>query len=82
MPGYTRHTEYKESPYAADLVKIMKAGQGPYTRKMLADKLAERYPLLSWQELMNEVSSAMFLDRWAKKNRFKTVKHGWYDLNN
>lgn len=81
MPSYTRNTEYKESQYATDLVKIMKAGTGPYTRKMLAEALSEKYPDISRQELMNEVSSAIYQDRWTKKNRFVTVKHGWYYLS-
>jgi hypothetical protein len=82
MPRYSRKTQYKESSYAADLVKIMKAGQGPFTRTMLAEGLSLKYPDLAWQELMNEISSAIQMDRLAKKNRFRLVRHGWYDLPN
>jgi hypothetical protein len=80
MPGYTRRTEYKESPYANDLIRIM-AGKGPYSKSQLAEALGERYPKLTWQELMNEVSYAIQLDSWSKKNRFKRAEKGGYELN-
>jgi len=72
--------EFRESIYAQDLVQIMKAGSGPYTRKMLAQELSKLYPQMYWQDLMNEVSSAIQLDRWSQANRFRAVKKGWYDL--
>jgi len=81
MPGRNPKYEFKESPYARDLVKIMRAGTGPYTRSMLAKELSKRYPRMYWQDLMNEVGSALQLDKWSKANRFKLVKKGWYDLS-
>lgn len=76
-----KHNTYKESEYAADLVKIMKAGTGPYTRSMLARALGEIYPTMYWQELMNEVSGAILMDRLSKAGRFKTVRKGWYNVD-
>ena len=72
---------YTESPYAKDLVKIMKADPGPYTRKMLAEELGKRHKKKYWQELMNEVSSALLLDKLSKATRFKMVSRGWYGLS-
>lgn len=80
MPGRKSNTQYKESKYALDLVKIMQAGTGPYTRSMLARALGELYPAKYWQELMNEVSGAILMDRLSKAGRFKTVRKGWYGL--
>lgn len=73
--------EYTESIYAPDLVKIMAAGEGPFTRKMLAEKLGELHPSMYWQQLMNEVSGALQQDKWSKANRFKVAKKGWYELS-
>jgi hypothetical protein len=81
MPRYKRAVTYKESPYAKDLVIIMKAGKGSYTRSMLAEALEKRYPSLSWQDLLDAVSSAILMDRWSKKNRFEmATTRGWYQL--
>lgn len=71
---------FTESKYAPDLVKIMTAGTGPYSRSMLARELGKLYPGLYWQELMNEVSGAILMDRLSKANRFKVAKKGWYAL--
>jgi hypothetical protein len=79
MPRKKQNT-YRESPYAKDLVKIMQAGAGPYTRSMLAEELGKLYPALYWQTLMNEVSGAMMMDKLSKAGRFVSVKHGWYGL--
>lgn len=79
MPGKKQNT-YRESPYAPDLVKIMQAGTGPFTRSMLATELGKLYPDLYWQTLMNEVSGAMMMDKLSKANRFKVAKKGWYAL--
>lgn len=76
-----KHNTYRESPYAADLVRIMQAGTGPYTRSMLATALGEKYPKMYWQELMNEVSGVILMDRLSKAGRFKAVRHGWYDVD-
>lgn len=73
--------KYKESKYARDLVRIMQPGPGPYTRSMLATELGKRYKKKYWQELMNEVSSAILLDRLSKKNRFRVVRPRWYGLS-
>jgi hypothetical protein len=83
MPGRKSNTTYHESKYAADLVAIMQAGEGPYTRAMLAEELAKRHPSMYWQELMNEVSSTLQQDKWSKANRFKAAKKGkgWYELS-
>ena len=81
MPGRKSNTEYTESKYASDLVRIMRAGTGPYTRSMLANELSKLYPAMYWQELMNEVSGALLMDRLSRKNRFMIVRKGWYDLN-
>lgn len=82
MPGRKSNTEYTESKYASDLVRIMRAGTGPYTRSMLANELSKLYPAMYWQELMNEVSGAIQMDKWSKANRFRPVKgkQGWYEL--
>ncbi len=75
------NTEYKESKYASDLVRIMRAETGPYTRSMLANELSKLYPAMYWQELMNEVSFAIQIDKWPKANRFQPVnKKGYYIL--
>jgi hypothetical protein len=73
---------FTESIYAPDLVKIMQAAEGPFTRKMLAEKLGELHPSMYWQQLMNEVSGALQQDKWSKANRFKVAKKGkgWYEL--
>lgn len=76
-----KYNTYTESPFAADLVKIMQAGTGPYTRSMLARALGEQYPTMYWQELMNEVSGAILMDRLSKAGRFKVVRKGWYDID-
>lgn len=81
MPGRKSNTEYKESKYATDLVRIIQAGEGPYTRAMLATELSKIYPAMYWQELMNEVSGAILMDRLSKAGRFKVVKKGWYDVD-
>lgn len=74
--------EFTESVYAPDLAAIMAAGTGPFTRSMLAEKLGELHPSLYWQQLMNEVSSALQQDKWSKANRFKVAQKGkgWYEL--
>lgn len=72
---------FTESIYADDIANIMAAGPGPFTRSMLATELAKLYPAMYWQDLMNEVSSAIQQDRWSKTNRFKVVRHGWYGLS-
>lgn len=76
-----KHNTYRESPYAPDLVRIMQAGTGPFTRSMLATALGEIYPGMYWQELMNEVSGAILMDKLSKAGRFKTVRKGWYDVD-
>ncbi len=83
MPGRKTSTVYKESEYATNLVQIMKAGKGPYTRKMLATALGERHPNLYWNELMNAISGTILMDRLSKANRFRPVKGrlGWYELS-
>lgn len=73
--------QFTESKYANDLAKIMGASPGPFTRSMLAKELANLHPQLCWQDLMNEVSGAIQQDRWAKTNRFKSTRHGWYELS-
>lgn len=80
MPG-RKTNQYSESEYAADLVKIMAAGTGPYTRKMLAEELGKLYPKMYYQTLMNEVSGAMMMDKLSKANRFRVVRKGWYGLS-
>jgi hypothetical protein len=79
MPGKKQNT-YRESPYAKDLVKIMQAGPGPYTRLMLAEELGKLYPNLYKQELMREISGAFLMDKLSKASRFKSVRQGWYEL--
>lgn len=82
MPRRTS-TDYKESKYAPDLVKIMQAGKGPFTRSMLATELGKLHPSLYKQELMNEVSYTLQADRWSKAGRFKVAdgRKGWYELS-
>lgn len=72
--------EYKESPYAKDLVKIMSANTGPLTRGMLATELEKLYPKLYKQDLLNAVSDAIQSDKWSEANKFKRVSPGWYGL--
>jgi hypothetical protein len=79
MPGKKQNT-YRESEYAKDLVKIMQASNGPFTRAMLAEELGKLHPDLYWQTLMREISGAMLMDKLSKAGRFKVVKKGWYGL--
>ena len=72
--------EYRESPYAKDIVRIMQASPGPMTRGQIATALAPLYPKLYKQDLMNAVSGAIQLDKWSGANRFQFVKLGWYGL--
>jgi hypothetical protein len=80
MPGRKSNTEYKPSPYAADIAKILEASPGPFTRKMIAEKLGKDYPYMYRQDLMNIVSGAMLMDKLSKAGRFQVVKKGWYGL--
>lgn len=80
MPGRKHKSEFQESKYANDLVRIMVKGKGPFTRSMLAEELGKLYPKLYHQDLMSEVSSAIQLDKWSKANRFCRVQNGWYGL--
>lgn len=56
--------------------KVMQAGSGPFTRKMIATVLAEKHKL-TWQEAMLNVSIAIQED---KGKVFKRAKPGWWDL--
>lgn len=55
---------------------IMKAGAGPFTRKMIAEPLAEKRKLYH-QEAMLNVSIAIQEDAGKV---FKRVKPGWWEL--
>lgn len=56
----------------------MQAGSGPFTRKMIAEKLEETHNLYH-QEAMLNVSIAIQAD---KGKVFKRVQPGWWELNN
>lgn len=75
MPKHT----YTETKIIHDLATIMANNQGPFTRKMLAEHLSKVYPEKYYQELMNEISYAIQMDRMINK-RFSTPQQGWYDL--
>lgn len=59
-----------------EVQKIMKAGAGPFTRKMIAEKLEETHKLYH-QEAMLNVSIAIQSD---KGKVFKRTQPGWWDL--
>lgn len=61
-----------------EVQKIMKAGTGPFTRKMIAEPLAEKHKLYH-QEAMLAVSIALELDK-RKDKLFKVARPGWWDL--
>ena len=75
-----RHT-YTETKMIRDIATIMAKNEGvkEWTRKMLAEKLSEIYPEKYYQELMNEVSAAILLDKYCNK-RFKVVRTGVWEL--
>lgn len=75
MPKHT----YTETKLIRDIATIMAKNQGPFTRKMLAEKLSEIYPEKYYQELMNEVSAAIMTDKYCNK-RFKVVRTGVWEL--
>jgi hypothetical protein len=77
MPKHT----YTETKLIRDIATIMAKNQGvkEWTRKMLAEKLSEVYPEKYYQELMNEISAAILLDKYCNK-RFKVVRTGVWDL--
>lgn len=62
-----------------DIAGIMAMNQGPFTRKILAEKLSEIYPNKYYQELMNEISAAILLDKYCNK-RFRVVRTGVWEL--
>jgi hypothetical protein len=84
MSGRRLYRVYKsvESPFTEDLVEIMKNGNGPFKQKYLWEKLAERHPHLSHQELKIHVSYALYYDRYEndKIKKFIVIHRGLYDL--
>lgn len=84
MSGRKRYRLFKpvESPYTEDLVEIMKNGNGPFRQKYLWEKLAEKYPHLSHQELKIQVSYVFYFDKYEndKIKKFCIVRQGYYDL--
>lgn len=74
-----RKYNYEETQTIRDLAYIMAAGEGPFTKRMLVEKLSEFYPERYHQELMNEISTAILIDKGCN-NRFISVKQGWWDL--
>ena len=78
MPKHT----YEETKLIRDIATIMAKNQGvkEWTRKMLAEKLSEIYPEKYYQELMNEISGAILIDKFCNK-RFKVVRTGVWELN-
>lgn len=75
MPKHT----YTETQIIRDIAGIMAINPGPFTRKMLAEKLSEIYPDKYYQTLMNEISAAILTDKYCNK-RFKVVRTGVWDL--
>ena len=70
---------YTETKMIRDIANIMVTNPGPFTRKMLAEKLSEIYPDKYYQELMNEVSAAIMTDKYCNK-RFRVVRTGVWEL--
>lgn len=68
-----------ETQFIRDIARIMSKGGGPFTKKMLAARLAEIYPDLSHQEIMLQIGSAIQDDKFAGK-RFKSARQGFWDL--
>lgn len=75
-----RHT-YTETKLIRDIATIMAKNpdEKEWTRKLLAGKLSEMYPGKYYQELMNEISAAILLDKYCNK-RFKVVRTGVWGL--
>jgi hypothetical protein len=61
-----------------EIAKIMATGQGPFTRKMIAEKLIEIHPL-SYREGMLYISCAIEKDKHLER-KFKSLKPGNWDL--
>lgn len=59
-----------------EVQKVMQAGTGPFTRKMIATVLEDKHNLYH-QEAMLYVSIAIQSD---KGKVFKRVKPGWWEL--
>jgi hypothetical protein len=74
-----RNRKIEESQYIRDIEKIMRNGQGPFTRKQLGAELSKLYPSLSTQEISLQVSCAIQDDKMINK-RFRFVRTGYWDL--
>lgn len=75
-----RKRTIEESQFIRDIANIMSKGGGPFTRKQLATELEKIHPTLSYQEIMLRVSIAIQDDKFAN-NKFKSVRQGYWDLN-
>lgn len=71
--------KYQESQWIREIAYIMRANQGPFTRKQLAYELLLIHPDVDIRSLLNEVSSALLLDKSCNE-RFKVVEGRKYDL--
>jgi len=75
MPKYT----YQETPLIRELAAIMEKHEGPFTKMMLVELLSERHPEKYKQELKNEISAAVMIDKQCNQ-RFVSPKPMWWDL--
>jgi hypothetical protein len=71
--------KHQESQWIREIAYIMLRNKGPFTRKMLAEELALIHPDVDIRSLLNEVSTALLLDKSCNE-KFITVRQSWYDL--
>lgn len=74
-----RRYTYTESQMIRDIAQVMAANEGPFTKLKLVSLLSPIYPNKYKQELMNEISSAILIDKHCNQ-RFKVVRTGVWEL--
>jgi hypothetical protein len=70
---------YIESDLIRELAALMKDNKGPFSKMALVALLSKRYPAKPIQELKNDISGAIMIDKYCNK-RFISEKPGWWDL--
>jgi hypothetical protein len=71
-----QYSKKEESHYIRDLARIMKNGEGPFSKAYLVEQLHKMHKNKTVQELKLEVSLAIESDKHINK-RFKRVEGGW-----
>ena len=71
--------KYEETKMIRDIATIMAENKGPFTKKLLIPLLGKIYPHKSYQELKNEISIAILIDKKCNQ-RFKVVRPQVWDL--